>query len=332
MNQDSERKSPNTVEQVSRRISVIMPSFNAANTIAQSIDCVLRQTHEDIELIVVDDGSSDTTVRIVEAYVDEHPGRIRLLQQDHKGPYPARNLALRHATGEFIAFLDADDTWTLDCLARLLAAVEAHDADIAYCGWQNVGPAAPGSQPFVPPAYEEGDPIAAWLRSCPWPIHAALTRRTAIEAVGGFSERMFTSMDYDLWIRLVAHTRRMVRVPEVMAFYHWRGNQISSDRSRQVLNSVQVRRDFIVTHSDLVAHLGRARLRELVDGYLMDRAYQAFWRRELRTSQLLLRESWRTHSWRLCDLPYVALAMLPARAFESLVRARDRSRDTGEAR
>lgn len=331
MTNDGEPRLDETVGRVSCGISVIMPSFNAEDTIAQSIDCVLGQTHPDVELIVVDDGSSDTTVRIIEASVTAHPERVRLLLQDHKGPYPARNLALQHAKGEFIAFLDADDTWTPDCLARLLAALKLHNADIAYCGWQNVGPAAPGAQPFVPPAYEEGDPIAACLRSCPWPIHAALTRRSMIEAVGGFSERMFTSMDYDLWIRLVAHTRRLVRVPEVMAFYHWRGNQISSDRSRQVLNSVQVRRDFIDAHPALVAHLGRTQLRELVDGYLMNRAYQAFWGRELRTAQRLLRESWRAGSWRLRDLPYVALALLPEPAFERLVRARDGRLDTGEA-
>jgi glycosyltransferase involved in cell wall biosynthesis len=309
-----------------------MPAFNAAATIADSIDCVLGQTCVDVELLVVDDGSTDDTVRIVADYVERHGARVRLLHQDHRGPYPARNLALRGARGEFVAFLDADDTWRADCLERLLAALRNGEADLAYCGWQNVGPAAPGTQPFVPPAYEEGDLGAACLRSCPWPIHAALTRRSALEAIGGFSERLFTSMDYDLWIRLIAHSQKLVRVPEVLAFYHWRGNQISSDRSRQVLNSVQVRRDFIADHPAFVAHLDAATRRRLVDGYLMDRAYQAFWRRELRTAQTLLRAALRAGSWRVRDLPYIALAALPPLLFDRLLSSRDAASRQGSPR
>jgi glycosyltransferase involved in cell wall biosynthesis len=304
-------------------VSVVMPAFNAAATIVQSIASVLAQTHRAIELIVVDDGSTDGTVGIVEDVGAVDGVSVRLLHQRHEGPYPARNRALRAASGQFIAFLDADDTWRPDCLASLLAALLRDDADIAYCGWQNVGPAAPGTEPFVPPAYEEGDLVAAGLRGCPWPIHAALTRRSALEAVGGFSERMFSAMDYDLWIRLFAHTRRLVRVPEVMAYYHWRGGQISSDRSRQILDAVRVRREFVQRHRDLVAHLPRQRITELIDGYLAERAYEALWRREAGTAQKLFRAYCRAMHWRFRDLPYCLLAALPASVFAWLLSHRD---------
>lgn len=305
-------------------ITVIMPCYNAAATLDASMRCVLGQSHANTDLIVVDDGSHDDSLHIVAAVAQDFPGRVQLLQQDHKGPYPARNLALRHARGDCVAFLDADDSWTPDCLERLRDALLAADADLAYCGWQNTGPAAASTEPFVPPAYEEGDLYAECLRSCPWPIHAALVRRDAVAAVGGFSERMFTSMDYDFWLRLVAHTRRLVRVPAVMAFYYWHGRQISTDKSRQVLDAVQVRRDFVAAHPDCVAHLPPRRLHELTQGQLLRMAYRAYWDRQLPTAQRLLREA---HAAGLCgwrDLPYVWLAKLPLGAFSAIVGWRDR--------
>jgi glycosyltransferase involved in cell wall biosynthesis len=308
-------------------VTVIMPAWNAADTIGASISCVLEQTLAPIDLIVVDDGSTDATIPTVENWIARFPGRIQLLHQDHKGPYPARNLAFSAATGEFVAFLDADDTWSPDCVEKLVHAAVKEDADAAYCGWQNVGPAASDTTPYVPPAYEEADPVDSFLRSCPWPIHAAAVRRTALTAIGGFSERMFTSMDYDLWLRLLAHTRRLVRVPEVMAFYHWRGRQISSDRSRQVMNSIQVRRDFIAANPALVAHLPGARLAELTDGYLHRMAFRAYWSRDLKTAHTLLRQLATTSTWRLRDLPYLALARLPFARFSWLVGLRDRDND-----
>ncbi len=305
-------------------ISVVMPCYNAAATLAKSMRCVLAQTHANTELIVVDDGSTDDSLRVVELFAREFPGRVLLLQQDHKGPYPARNLALRHARGDCVAFLDADDTWAPDCLARLRDALVAADADLAYCGWQNVGPAAQNTEPYIPPAYEDGDLFAAALRGCPWPIHAALVRRAAVVAIGGFSERMFSSMDYDFWLRLLAHTQRIVRVPTVMAFYYWHGQQISTDRSRQTLDAIQVRRDFVSAHPDRVAHLGRTRLRELTDGRLLKTAYRAYWNRDLVTAQRLLREAARSGAYRWRDLPYVLLAKLPPTLFRAVVRCRDR--------
>ena len=310
--------------QVDMLITVIMPCYNAAATIEDSMRCVLNQTHANTELIVVDDGSTDDSLRIVEAFRAAHPARVRLLQQDHKGPYPARNLALRAARGDCVAFLDSDDTWTPDCLARLRDALLARAADIAYCGWQNVGPAALNTTPYVPPAYEDGDLVAACLRTCPWPIHAALVRRSALTAIGGFSERLFTSMDYDLWLRLIAHTQRLVLVPAVMAFYHWRGNQISSDKSRQVIDAVQVRKDFVAANPALVAHLEPPRLRHLTDGHLLRMAYRAYWNRELVTAHRLLRRAWTVGAWGWRDLPYLLLAQLPLPLFQRLLGLRDK--------
>ena len=309
------------------RISVITPCLNAAAFVEEAVGSVFGQRGADAELIVVDDGSTDGSRAILETLQARYGERLRLLTTDRAGPYPARNLALRHATGEFVAFLDADDYWEPDFLHCMLAALEAGGTDLAYCGWQNVGAGAPGTMPYIPPAYEDGDPVEQFLRRCPWPIHAALTRRSVIDKLGGFSERMFSSMDYDLWIRMLAVTRRMVRVPRVLAYYRWHGSgQISATRWRQVLDAWQVRRDFVAASTKLVAHLDSRRLAQLVDGVLLDAAYEAFWRRDLESAQRLFRKALGTGAWQSKDIKYLGASLLPAGAFRALARAADERR------
>ena len=307
-----------------------MACYNAASYVEEAISCALRQTYSHTEVIVVDDGSKDTSPDIVNRLMAAHAGRVKLKHLEHSGPYPARNLGLRHATGEYIAFLDADDWWREDCLEKLLATLEQSGADLSYCGWQNVGAHNLSPEPYVPPAYETEDPVAALLRSCPWPIHAALVRRSVLEAVDGFSERLFSSMDYDLWLRILAHTRNMVRVPEVLAFYRWHDKgQISASRWKQVLDAVQVRRDFVAHYPDMVKHLSPHRLQQLVDGQLLHEAYRSFWNRDLINAQKLFRAAFSRRAWQAKDLKYVLPALLPCKLFQGVVRLAGTSRGMG---
>ncbi len=312
-------------------ISVIMPCYNSASYVEEAISSVLQQSYPHTEIIVVDDGSGDASPDIVKHLADTHPGRISLQHQNHKGPYPARNLGLRHARGNCVAFLDADDWWQENCLEKLLAALQEAEADLAYCGWQNVGEQAHNPEPYIPPAYEKQDPVVGFLRSCPWPIHAALVRRTVLDAVQGFSERCFSSMDYDIWLRILGHTRNIVRVPEVLAYYRWHGSgQISATKWRQVLDAVRVRRDFVSHFPNMVSHLPRDRLYELVDGQLLKEAYRAYWRRDLGNAQKLFRVAFSQRAWKAKDLKYILPALLPGRAFQGLVGVADHSHREGQ--
>jgi glycosyltransferase involved in cell wall biosynthesis len=248
-------------------ITVIMPCYNAAPFLEEAVESVMGQTYTMVELILVDDGSTDRSMEIAERLIEEHPGRITLLTQRNLGPYPARNLGMQHARGEFIAFLDADDWWTTDCLEKLHAALIQSNAVLAYCGWQNVGAVDRSNDPFIPPDYEQGDKAEQFLRAAsPWPIHAALTRSDTLAAVGGFDTHWRTCMDYDLWLR-IGVANRIVLVPEVMAFYrHKVSGQITSKQSVQAENTWQVKRKFVTTHPELVAHFDANKQKQHIDG------------------------------------------------------------------
>lgn len=306
-------------------ISVVMPCFNARSFLEQAVRSALGQDYGNVELIVVDDGSTDGSPALLARVADEYAGRVTILHQDNRGPYPARNVGLQHARGSLIAFLDADDWWADDCLGKLHRALNAAKADAAYCGWQNVGEGAPGKEAYIPPAYEAEDTAALFLKGCPWPIHAALLQRSLLERTGGFSTRHFSSMDYDLWLRILAMTRNFVRVPEVLAFYRWHGEgQISSVKWRQVLDAWQVRKDFIREHPEQVAHLPQAALRELVDGVVLRAGYAAYWKRDLVSAQRLFRTAARRGYWRLRDAKYVLPSLLPQGLYRRLVDSADR--------
>jgi glycosyltransferase involved in cell wall biosynthesis len=303
-------------------ITVIMPCYNAAPYLVQAIGSVMSQSYSHVELIVIDDGSSDESVKLVEQLIQEHPGRLRLLFQPNRGPYHARNLGLQHARGEFVAFLDADDWWTPDCLEKLYLALADSGAVLAYCGWQNVGATDRSNHPYVPPDYEQGDKAEQFLRSAaPWPIHAALTRREAVSAAGGFGTQWSSCMDYDLWLR-IGIANPIVRVPEAMAFYrHKVSGQITSRQWIQAENTWLVKKKFVRAHGSLVAHLGEAKLHELIDGGLLKRGYQAYWRRDLVTAWHVFRKVLWHGGWRVSDLRYLLPALLPQGMYLKFVQA-----------
>jgi len=309
-------------------ISVVMPCYNAASYVEEAIGSVLRQSYPHVELIVVDDGSNDGSEQIVARLAADHPDRISVLHQTNSGPYAARNHGLSHAHGNFVAFLDADDTWHPDALARLHAALTDTLADVAYCGWQNVGEAAANTQPYIPPDYAEADAASLFLQACPWPINGVLLRRQLVDTLRGFSERRPTAMDYDMWLRMLAVQPSMVRVPEVLAFYRrYPRGAAHIPRWRQVFDAVSVRADFVRRHPAEVAHLGRPERDALVYGTLLPEAYRCHWRRDTDSSRRLFRRALLRADWNARDAKYILASFLPAPVLKSLIRLIDNRRN-----
>ena len=114
------------------RVTVIMPSFNASQFISEAIDAVIEQTFRNWELLIVDDASADGTTNLAHDYQCSDD-RIRLIaEKTNRGPAYARNVGLRQARGDFIAFLDSDDVWLPNKLQKQVAAMDLHNADISY--------------------------------------------------------------------------------------------------------------------------------------------------------------------------------------------------------
>lgn len=301
-----------------------MPCYNAAAHLPRSVGSVRAQGFAGWELIVVDDGSTDGSAEVLRTLASGD-ARIRPVRQDNAGAAVARNRGLAEVRGRYTAFLDADDTWHPDFLGAMVDALEAHpEAGLAYCGWQNVGLGGGRDDPYLPPDYEAGDKTATLLRSCPWPIHGALTRSELIRHAGGFDESFRSCMDYDLWLRLgTAH--RLVRVGRVLAYYHHHGDtQITAGRARLALNHRRVQAKFLAENPSMPATLGRERVRALTAGELLRRGYVAYWRRDLTTSRTIFRAVMREGYGGWKDWLYMLPSWLPERWHRQLLRLRDR--------
>lgn len=311
-------------------VTVVMPCFNAAQHLSRSVDSVLRQTYPHLELITVDDGSRDNTLAMLRTQTDP---RIRIIAQANRGVSAARNAGLAAATGDFVAFLDADDTWAPNFLERMVGAFAADPGiGLAYCGWQNMGLPGGRGDPFVPPDYEVPDKKAILLASNRWPIHACLTTRALVAAAGGFDSRFAVGEDFLLWLE-IACFQRICRVPEVLAYYiHHGGVQATRDRVRAARQLRDVQEVFLQRHPQLIAEIGHGRVRELTDGTLLSRAYDAYWKRDLTTAQPIFRMALCAGGWKLRDLRYLLLSLLPASLYRRIIGLSDARQDEGSAK
>jgi len=179
-------------------VSVIIPTYNRAWVIKDAVDSVLKQDSNNFELIVVDDGSTDTTSEILSAYKED----IRVFTQDNKGVSAARNLGVSKAKGEFIAFLDSDDLWLPD---KLTAQVDffKSNPDALICQteeiWirdgKRVNPKKRHMK-FSGMIFEQSLPLCIVSPS------AVMMRRNLFKKVGLFDEKLPACEDYDLWLRV----------------------------------------------------------------------------------------------------------------------------------
>jgi len=296
-----------------------MPCFNEGVRITQSVDSVFKQTFSDLELIVIDDGSSDNSVEILNDINKTHPA-LKVLKQDNKGPGPARNYGLREAKGNYIAFLDADDSWHKECLLKLHNKLKASpNAAIVYCGWQNTGLSDSKCKPFVPPNYEQPNKAETMLKGCRWPIHAALTRKTAINEAGGFDEDWGSSEDYGLWLR-IATLNRIELVPEVLAYYHHHdGTQITKNKMRVALNQFAVQQKFLKENPAITKQLGEKKIKDIIGSELLHSAYLSYWDRELDTAHSLFRKVLSYRYFKRKDLKYLLPTLLPFGIYKTVI-------------
>lgn len=216
------------------RVSVIVPTYNRERFVLEAIRSALAQTFPDLEVIVLDDGSTDSTAERIREITD---ARIRYFRQENTGkPGVVRNRAIAQARGEYVAFLDSDDAWLPGRLARQLAEAEAHpEAGLIYSFTREMDRAGRPGAVFGPNFDGSGSQFERLLFLNFIPTSTVLVPRRVLEDVGTFDEspEFRTNQDYELWLRIAA--RYPIRlVPEVLAFYRVHEGGISADRVTQL--------------------------------------------------------------------------------------------------
>jgi GT2 family glycosyltransferase len=217
-------------------VSIVIPLYNKARYVKRALDSALAQTFRAIEVVVVDDGSTDASVSIVEANPDP---RIRLIRQPNAGPGAARNHGIRESRGEFVAFLDADDEYFPDYIAYAVERLQANPECALVCcnrvwgAGKTLRDVALGLKPVdegswrLPPKLATDELIYAFSFLC---THSVLCRRTVLERFGGFYENRSTfGEDHYLWVRLVINNR-IYRSPKPVAWWHTEASELSKGR------------------------------------------------------------------------------------------------------
>lgn len=197
-------------------VSVIIPNFNYARFLSAAIASVLKQTYPLIEILVVDDGSTDTSREVL----SEFGPKIRVFYQQRMGVSCARNLGIEKAKGNTIAFLDSDDRWDPNKVARQIHMLENHRLGMVYCQLKRIDQM--GRPIGLAPLGAQGRVLMDMVRlrgpGIPASGSSALIRRECFDKVGLFDPRLSTSADWDMWRRIACHFS-VGCVPEALVEY-----------------------------------------------------------------------------------------------------------------
>ncbi len=214
-------------------ISVIIPAYNAEKTILETLESVQKQTFRDFEIIVIDDGCQDNTVQLVKS-LDEP--RLKIFSYKNAGLSPARNRGIAQATGDYIAFLDADDLWTADKLEKQLNALQQNpEAGVAYSWTAFMEADSTGQYIFYPapsPNISGNVYPDILVNNFIYSGSNILVRREAIEKTGEFT-LIPSSEDWDYWIRLAANYP-FIMVSQYQILYRRNSSANSTNMSTKV--------------------------------------------------------------------------------------------------
>lgn len=203
------------------KVSVIMPVYNAAPYIAESVNSLLRQTHEDWELIIVDDGSTDNSVEILSSFTDD---RILVIRQSNQGQSVATNNGLKLACGQYIQFLDADDILDENKIKVQLSAISGSPESIAISSWAFFNSDIPDAAVSSRPIYFSGSPLrwiqALWSFETMMPNHGYLIPTSvADKADRFFRQDLFLNIDFEYFTRMALAANKIVYCPDAKCYY-----------------------------------------------------------------------------------------------------------------
>jgi glycosyltransferase involved in cell wall biosynthesis len=233
-------------------VSVVIPTYNNVRYLQPALDSVFQQTYPDLEIIVVDDGSTDETPNLLESYAN----RLRYISQENQGSAAARNRGIQAANGKLIAFLDSDDYFLLpDKIAQQVACFQANPAlGSVQTGWKIVNQLGETIR-LVEPWHKIPElTLEAWIRWKPVRTSALMVRRHWLERAGGFDANLRQSHDVDLALRLAAMGCTATWLRQITCCYRQHDTNTTGHGPRQA-KYVQAVLDKFFSRPDLPAHI-----------------------------------------------------------------------------
>lgn len=226
------------------KVSVIIPLYNAEKYIAECIDSVINQTYCDIEIIVVDDGSTDCSLDVVKSFYGSNE-RVIVLSQENRGGCAARNVGLQKATGEYIQFLDADDKLDekkIQAQMELLESLQFPKNVLVFSQWTKMGmPVAEMGLNQTSVWHDYENPIDILvdfaLNQCCLPPSVYLTPADLIREVGGWNETLKRNQDGEFFARILSKTATLRFSNNAVAYYRSTLNSVSKTISPQSADS-----------------------------------------------------------------------------------------------
>ena len=219
-------------------VSVVMAVYNGEPWLGEAVDSVLHQTLADLELIVVDDGSTDGTARVLDQRRDR---RLVVLRQARGGQTAALNRGLRSARASFLARLDADDVALPDRLAQQLSFLATHpDVGLLGTACREIAPTGSVVRTLTPPA-DDATIRRRLIRANPFVHSSVMFRRSVLEAVGAYDESFAVAQDYDLWLRM-SRVTRLANLLEPLVLRRLAPGRLSSARDSTRLRDEVVAR------------------------------------------------------------------------------------------
>lgn len=224
------------------RVSVVIPAYNCAEFIGETLDSALAQTFKNYEIVLVNDGSPDTEK--LETILENYYDKIIYIKQANGGTAAARNTAIENARGEFLAFLDGDDIWLPEYLESQLKAIEEKDCDLIYADALLFGSVRGESETFMVKAPSNGSVTTESLISgkCNIITSGTIARREKVLKVGMFDERLprIGMEDFDLWFRLAKAGARLDYQKKVLLKYRVSPTSLSGGSIQRVERSIAV--------------------------------------------------------------------------------------------
>lgn len=261
-------------------VSVVTATYNMGQYLRGAIDSVLTQDWPAVEVILVDDGSTDNTAQALEAYADEP--RVTVIRQVNAGQTKAKNAGLRAARGEFVGFCDADNVWLPGKLRRQVSVLQANpSAGVVYGDVTLIGPA--GESLPTPRVTRWGGRITGRLLADNFvTFNTTLAPRRVLEEFGGFDESLRMAIDYDLWLR-VSTKYEFLYLPETFVQYRIWGGQMSHRTGERLDSYFRLLERFLERYPDSVSRA------DVAGAYAHTYVTRAIWR---------AREGDRAAAWR----------------------------------